>query len=244
VVSLVTALFTRMAAAAGAGRTDDVRADTSLAVRLTGVVTVISTVAVVVLGRDLTGAIFAGTPSEDTDSIALVTAAMALGLVAFSAGYLFQRVYYAFEDARTPFWIQTVVVAVWTAGSVLASVVLPPRWVTPGIGLAMSVSNVAGVVLSAVLLRRRIGGLDGARVLRTHGRMAVAAVAAGLAAWAADAGTHAVTDGLVSGAPRSVLTLAVAGTVLVACYGVGLRLLRVEELDVVAGPVLRRLRRR
>jgi len=244
VVSLVTALFTRMAAAAGAGRTDDVRADTSLAVRLTGVVTVISTVAVVVLGRDLTGAIFAGNGSEDTDSIALVTSAMALGLVAFSAGYLFQRVYYAFEDARTPFLIQTVVVAVWTAGSLLASVVLPPQWVTPAIGLAMSVSNVAGVALSAVLLRRRIGSLDGARVLRAHGRMAVAAVAAGLVAWAADAGTHAATDGVVSGAPRSVLALAVAGTLLVTCYAAGLRLLRVEEFDVVAGPVLRRLRRR
>src|SRR5690606_5900033 len=38
-VSLVTAVFTRVSAAAAAGRTDDVRADASLAVRLTGVVT-------------------------------------------------------------------------------------------------------------------------------------------------------------------------------------------------------------
>ena len=39
---------------------------------------------------------------------------MILGLVPFSAQYLFQRVFYAFDDARTPFWVQVLVIPVWT----------------------------------------------------------------------------------------------------------------------------------
>ena len=239
-VSLVTAVFTRMASAAAANRTDDVRADVSVAVRLTGVVTVLATVAFVVLGRDLARAVFLGLDSSDTDSIALVTGAMVLGLVAFSASYLFQRVYYAYEDARTPFAVQVVVLVVWTAGSLLASAVLAPAWVTPGIGLAMSLSNVVGVTLSAVLLRRRIGGLDGPRVLRTHVRLLVAALVAGLVAWVVDTGVHALAG---PGAGGAYLGLATAGLALVLTYAGALKVLRVPELDIVAGPILRRLGR-
>ena len=36
---------------------------------------------------------------------------MIIGLVPFSAQYLFQRVFYAFTDARTPFWVQVLVIA-------------------------------------------------------------------------------------------------------------------------------------
>jgi putative peptidoglycan lipid II flippase len=239
-VSLVTAVFTRMAAAAGAGRTDEVRADTSLAVRLTGVATVLATVAFVVLGRDLARAVFFRNAQADTDGIALVTGAMILGLVAFSAMYLFQRVYYAYEDARTPFWIQVVVVVIWTSGSLLSAAVLPPAWVTPGIGLAMSASNLVGAVISAMLLRRRIGGLDGARVLRTHIQLVVAAVAAGVAGWLVDAGVHAAVG---FGRLSSYLALLVAGVTMIAVYGTALRVMRVQEFDLLMGPVQARLRK-
>ncbi|HEY6793749.1 MAG TPA: murein biosynthesis integral membrane protein MurJ [Kineosporiaceae bacterium] len=239
-VSLVTAVFTRMAAAAGAGRTDDVRADASLGVRLTGVATVIATVGYVVLGRDLARAVFFRSQPAETDSIALVAGAMILGLVAFSATYMFSRAFYAYEDARTPFAVQVAVVIVWMAGSLAAARLLPPDWVTPGIGLAMSAGNLAGAVLAAALLRRRLGGLDGARLLRTHGQLLVAALAAGLVAWFVGSGLHAVIG--VSTA-ASVAVLAVAGSALVAVYAGLLRLMHVEEFGVLAEPLLRRVRR-
>jgi putative peptidoglycan lipid II flippase len=239
-VSLVTAVFTRMAVAASAGRTDDVRADASLAVRLTGVATVVATAAVVVLGPDLARAVFFRNTAAETESIALVTTAMTLGLVAFSAMYMFQRVYYAYEDARTPFWIQVAVVTVWTAGSLVSAAVLPPEWVTPGIGLSMSVANVVGVLLAAALLRRRIGGVDGARVLAQHARLLVAAVVAGAVGWAAARGVHAVAG---TGTGQAYLSLLVAGGLLLGTYVLVVRALRVPELDLVTGPLLRRLHR-
>ena len=117
-VSLVTALFTRMSTAAAAGQTSEVRHDVSLGLRLTGVATVLSTAAVLVLGPDIASTLFAGNTLRDTDAIAYTTMAMILGVVPFSAQYLLQRAFYAYEDARTPFLIQLPVIA--TGVTVLA----------------------------------------------------------------------------------------------------------------------------
>ncbi|GMA87085.1 hypothetical protein GCM10025868_23350 [Angustibacter aerolatus] len=104
-VSLVTALFTRMSRSAADGDTSGVRRDLSVGLRLTGVATVLAFAGVAALGPDLTGTIFFRSGHSETDAIAAITTAMMVGLVPFSAQYLFQRVFYALEDARTPFLV-------------------------------------------------------------------------------------------------------------------------------------------
>src|SRR5438309_7732807 len=99
--------------------------------------------------------------------LAWTTAAMMVGLVPFSAMYLFQRVFYAFGDARTPFWVQVVVIVVWSAGNVIAGARLQGAPVVIGIGVAMTVSNVVGALVLGVLTSRRIGGVDAVRVFST-----------------------------------------------------------------------------
>ena len=101
-VSLVTALFTRMSHAVVAGRLDAVRADVSIALRTTGVATVLATVAFACSARTSPRCCSPRTPAH-RGGLAWATTAMVLGLVPFSAMYLFQRVFYAFGDARTPF---------------------------------------------------------------------------------------------------------------------------------------------
>jgi putative peptidoglycan lipid II flippase len=239
-VSLVTAVFTRMSVSASADRTDDVRADASLAVRLTGVATVLATVAMIVLSRDLTRTIWVGNSRADTDALALTTACMAVGLVPFSAQYLFSRVFYAYEDARTPFWIQVATVSIWAGGSTVCAAVLRPEWIVPGIGLSMSLSSLVGAGLSVAILRRRLGGLDGTTLARTHGRLVTAAVAAGLLGWLVSTGLHlAAGPGLVG----SGLALTAAAVTMIVGYGVLLRVMRVEELDLVLAPLKSRLGR-
>lgn len=237
-VSLVTALFTRMSHAAAAGRTDDIRADLSLGLRSTGVATVAATGAFVVLGRDAATMVFLGNGRSSVDALYLVTLAMVVGLVPFSAQYLLQRVFYAFEDARTPFRIQVVVTLVWTAGNLASLMLLPGRWVTIGVGVGMSVSNLAGVGLSLVLLRRRIGSTDGAAVLRSHVQFGVAVTGAAASAWLVSLAVHAVAG---SGRVGSLLALMVAGPVMLAMYAGLLRRMHADELDAVLAPVLSRL---
>lgn len=240
-VSLVTALFTRMARSAVARRNDQVRDDLSLGLRLTGVVTVLATAVFIALGPEVIATLFGSAKPGEQRAITLVTVAMVLGLVPFSAQYLFQRVFYVFEDAKTPFLIQLPVVATWSLGNLASLWLMPPRYIVVGVGLSMTAGNVLGALLSIKLLRRRLGRLDGARVLGTHLRLVVAAAVAGVLGWATAQGLQRLAG---DGWAVTVLATTVAGLVLVGGYAVMLRLLRVTELDEMLGPLLRRAGRR
>lgn len=239
-VSLVTALFTRMSAAAADSDVPALRRDLSLGLRLTGVATVLATAGMLALAPDITRTLFVGSAADATRAIAYATMAMVLGLVPFSAQYLFQRAFYAGEDARTPFMVQLPVVAVIAVTSYLASVLLSPDHVVIGVALGMALGYTVGAVLSAVLLRRRIGRLDGSRVLRTYLRLLSAAVPAALAGWAASAVSHRVLgDSWFAGA----VGLGVGGSLVLAVFVLLCRAMHVSELTDVAAPVLARLRR-
>jgi putative peptidoglycan lipid II flippase len=240
-VSLVTALFTRMARSAADGRTDDIRADLSLGLRITAVATVPATVLMLAVGPELTRVAFFGSPQATTDGIALVAMAMMLGVSAFSAQYLMQRVFYAFEDARTPFLVQIPVVLTWTAGNLLSLQQLPARYIVVGVGLSMSAANLLGAALSAVLLRRRLGTLDGRRVSGTYLRVTAAAALAGGVGWGVSNGMHGL---LGPSRLAAVGVLAVSLLVLAGVYVLLLRLLRVGELDLLLRPLLARFRPR
>ena len=236
-VSLVTALFTRMARSAVAGRRQEVRADLSLGLRLTGVVTVLATAVFLALGPDITATLFPNNTAAETEGIARVAAAMVIGLVPFSAQYLFQRVFYVFEDARTPFLIQLPVVLTWSAGNLISLWLVPAQWVVVGVGLSMTLGNVIGALLSVRLLRRRLDRLDGHRVLRTYLRLALAGGTAGGLGWLAARAVHSL------GEPSWVLdaaATAIGGLLLVGCYLGLLRLLRVTELSEMVRPLLGR----
>ena len=237
-VSLVTALFTRMSESAAAGRRELVRRDLSVGLRLTGVASVLSVAAMVAVGPDLTATLFLKNSPADTQAIAGAATALMLGLVPCSAQYLFQRAFYAFADARTPFFIQVPVVLTIAATSFASGHLLDPQHIVIGIGLGMAVGYTVGAVLSAGALHRRLGGLDGRRVLRTYLRLALAAVpavvAGRLVAWAAHSWLRDTKT-------ASALALVVGGTAVLAVYLLACRLLRVTELGELAEPLLKRL---
>jgi len=240
-VSLVTALFTRMSRAASENRFRDVRDDLSLGLRLTGLATVVSTAAILALGPDITAAMFAGSHREVTRGIAYVVMAMVLGLIPFSAQYLFQRVFYAFEDAKTPFFIQIAIGTTWATGNLISLFVLrdsAPEFIVVGVGLSMAAANTVGASLSYVILRRRFGDLDGRQVLRAHVEMIVVAAIGGVVAWLLARSTHAMLpDTWIS----YVIATVIGGTALLLIYVAGLRQLGVREVEDVLGPVLCRL---
>ena len=105
----------------------------------------------------------------------------------------------------------------------------------------MSVSYVVGAVIAQWRLRRRLGGVDGARVLR----MLVRASLAALVSAAVGYGVLVLLGrGLSTGFMASLIQCAVVGTVMGLTYVGALRVLRVRELDSLLQPVLRRLRGR
>ena len=237
-VSLVTALFTRMSRAALVGDLGEVRADVHKGLRLTAVATVPATVGAFVLGFAATATLYPFNSEASTRGIAEVMMAMMVGLVPFGAFYLLQRVFYAFEDGKTPFRMQIVVTVVATIAN-FASLLLPLRWIAVGVGAGQALSSVAGMVVGLGLARRRLHVLPMGEVIRTYVRLGVASVVAAAAAYVVQLGVGQVVEGKLF----SPVALVVGGLVFAGIYVVVARRMRVREIDDLVGPVVERARR-
>ncbi|MEV2213735.1 murein biosynthesis integral membrane protein MurJ [Streptomyces sp. NPDC050997] len=234
-VSLVTALLPRMSRAVAEGRIGDLRADLARALRVSGVVIVPAGFLFVALGPQLAVLLFAhGTAdAASAEPLGQMLQAFGLGLIPFSAQYLLLRGFYAFEDTRTPFFMACWIAAVNIALATVCQVVLPVRWAVTGMAGAYTLSYLAGLALTARLLRRKVGGrLDDGTLRRTYAKLLCAAGLAAALGWVAARACAAFTD---SGTWSTALAL-VAGTVTIALGYLGLaRLLRVDEVRRLPG---------
>ncbi|MCY7372641.1 MAG: murein biosynthesis integral membrane protein MurJ [Spirochaetaceae bacterium] len=230
-VSVVTGMLPRLSSDAADGRLTDVRHQLSEAWRLTAVPVVLAAAGYVALGPDLAGVLYSGTSVEGARYIGLIVAALAVGLPAFSAQYIALRGFYAFEDTRTPFLLQCAIAATNVALALAAYAFLPLRGKMIGVAAAYALTYVLGLALSTAVLRRRVGGLDGPRVLRTYARLVTAAVPSALAGWGV---SWLVARRLGDGLSGSVASLAAGGAVLLVLYLLLGRALRVRELAALA----------
>jgi putative peptidoglycan lipid II flippase len=237
-VSVMTGLLPRMSREAADGDLVAVRRSLSEAWRLTGVGVMLCAALLVALGPQLAGVLYSSAP-EAPDSgyyIGLVTAAFALGLPAFSAQYIALRGFYAFEDTRTPFYLQVVIATTNVVLALAFYAALPLRWKMVGVAFAYSLTYVGGLALSTSMLRRRTAGLDGTAVVRHYVRLLVAAVPSAALAWLV---AWLIGESAGHGLVGSLIALAAGGSVLLVGYVGTARLLHVDELT----QLLRRVRR-
>ncbi|MFF3918468.1 murein biosynthesis integral membrane protein MurJ [Streptomyces sp. NPDC001852] len=234
-VSLVTAILPRMSRAGAERRLDDVREDISRGLRVTGVAIVPAAFFFLAFGPQVATVMFSYGSGGATSAHPLghMLQAFALGLIPFSGQYLLLRGFYAFEDTRTPFWM-----AVWisTLDIVLATgchLFLPTRWAVTGMAAAYAVSYAIGLVITGLRLRRRLEGrLDGKRLLRTYGKLTVAAATAGGVGWAA----ARACEGLIAApATDSLLALMAGAIVMLTLFLLLACLLRITELRSLPG---------
>ncbi|WP_454050533.1 murein biosynthesis integral membrane protein MurJ [Cellulomonas sp. Marseille-Q8402] len=237
-VSLATALFTRLSGRAASGDTAGVRGDLSLGLRTVGVFTVLATTGIAVLAFPLGRVLFPESTDPEVHALAQTVVALVLGLVAFGVWSLCQRVYYAYEDARGMVPIQVLMAAVVVIGTELGHALLPDTsWVAAACA-SMALSYGIGAVVALVAVRRRLGGVDGPRVLGLHLKALVGAVVAA----GAGLGLLALLGPVETWG--SAVVACVLGAVLMTGVYVGvLLLLRVRELRTLAAPLLRRVGR-
>jgi putative peptidoglycan lipid II flippase len=241
-VSVVTALLPRMSRHAAEDRLDRVTEDVSTGLRLTAVAIVPAALLFLALGREAGVTIYSlgDVGLQGSVVIGQTLAAFGLGLVPFSAFHLLLRGFYAQEDTRTPALVNIWVNAANLAAAFVAVAVLPVRLQVVGLAAAYGMSYVLGVVIAAWVLRRRLGSLDGRRVLTTYGLLAVAGLAGtALAFAAARASTSLVGEGFAGS-----VTGLVVGTALGLTLYAGLALrLRVDAVTELVGMVRARLGR-
>lgn len=239
-VSLATAYFTRMSTHARDGNLSAVRSDFLESVSRIGFFMILASAGLVVVSLPFARQ-FGGEP-DSIRAMALVIALYSLGLVAFSVLFVVQRVFYALEDTRTPFFLQVVQATIFIALA-LGVATLPVGQIAWGLALSASIAGGIQTLVALVVLRRKLGGLSLKPLIVNFAKFALAALpasAAGLGlllGWGgADGGAYLSESALWSGVVMGGITLA-----MVLVYGGVSLLLRSEDARAVTGPVLRRL---
>ncbi|MFF3323289.1 murein biosynthesis integral membrane protein MurJ [Streptomyces sp. NPDC002889] len=240
-VSVMAALLPRISRAAHDGDPGAVRDDISQGLRNSAVAIVPVAFAFLALGVPMSTLLFASSGLEAAQGMGFILMAFGLGLIPYSVQYVVLRGFYAYEDTRTPFY-NTVIVALVNAGaSALSYALLPSRWAVVGMAASYGLAYAVGVGIAWRRLKNRLGGdLDGAHVMRTYARLAMASMPA-----AAVAGVIAfgVMKGLGHGAAGSLVALAAGGIALLGVFFVAAKRMRIEELNAMVGMVRGRLGR-
>jgi putative peptidoglycan lipid II flippase len=235
-VSVITALLPGMSQHAANHDLGALRERLSTGVRATFLLILPAAVGLFVLGEPIIRFLLENgvmSPTS-TELVASVLRYFVIGLVPFSLYQFFRQTFNALQDTKTPFLINCASVALNTAVNI-------PMFAWLGVeGLAAghAIAYTFGVAVQAWLLRRRIGGLDGTRVVRSAARIAGAAAGMGLLVWAVSAAGQGMLDpaGPLGDLALVVLTVGTG----ISGYLALAHLLRVEELGFVWALVRRR----
>jgi putative peptidoglycan lipid II flippase len=160
-VSLLTALMPKMSRSAANNDNDQIVRDLLFGNRMSSVLLMPFSVLMTVSGVAIGVAAFGFGKSGVTGGtgIGLALALSAFGLVPYAITLLQLRVFYAMKDARTPTYIQALMVAVRIGLLYFFLAVSEPEQLAVGVSLAMSLSFVFGAVVGQVWLRIRLGRL-------------------------------------------------------------------------------------
>ncbi len=233
-VAVATVSLPALSRAAVRSDLPGVRAMLSESVRLVFLLTVPAALYLAVFANPILSLLFqhGRFHAGDTAATAEALVMYCIGLPAFAAVGIFTRAFYALGDTRTPVRSTFIAVGVNLGLNLLlvgplAGLGLAHR----GLALATSVTSLANLALLALWLRRRLGGVDGARMLGSLARIAAAGtVASGIALWA----LGPLADASGEPVPVRAAVVAAGGLAWLALHLVLLRLFRVEELAMVA----------
>ena len=242
-VSIATAYFTRMSLNAHSGNRARMRADLSASLRSIGLLIIFAAVALSVVAYPF-ARFFTDTGFADVRGMANVILAFLPGLVMFSALFVLQRVFYALGDNRTPFLLQCFQSGLFVLGALLCAA-LPSQWIGAGVAAVTSFAGSSQAVVAVVLVRSRLGGIDGRRILRRYLQFLALALVSGaaglllvLALGGLDAAGFAQSTKLAA-----MLTIGLAGTVMALVYFALLAVFRNPELKSAGSVLLGRFRR-
>ena len=175
-ISIVTALLPHLSRLAIAKDVEEVRKQLIRAIRMVGVVTVPSAVALLLFGPLMTQSLYLGISLEDARYIGFVLSALSIGLVAFSINLILIRGFNAFEDTKTQVLSILIINIISVALSYVFLETLDSYWVTVGLGLAFSVSYIVGLFITISLLKKHIGRLQVSDFAAQHGLLLIASL--------------------------------------------------------------------
>lgn len=238
-VSVITALLPGMSSFAVREDWNGFRSNLSSGIRATLLLVLPAAVGYLVLGEPIVRLLLehGNTTARSTDLVVDVLRFFVIGLVPFSLFQLFLRAFYALQDTKTPFLINCLAVAF----NVAIDFPLFSAFGVRGLAAGHAASYLVGALLQGAVLARRLGGIDGSRILRSGGRIALAAGLMGGCVLA----LYGVVDtwsegGAISGQIAAVLLPVTVGALVYLGLTVALK---VEETSMIRDVIRQRFKR-
>ena len=170
-ISIVTALLPHLSKLAIEKNVEEVKKQLVRAIRLCGVVTVPSSIALLLFGPLMTEVLYFGISLEDSRYIGYVLSALSLGLVAFSINLILIRGFNAFEDTKTQVLSILIINIISSGLSYLFLELLKSDQVTIGLGLAFAISYIVGLFVTVSLLKKHVGRFEYSHFVGQHLRL-------------------------------------------------------------------------
>ena len=238
-VSIAAASTPALSRLAAVGDTARMRATVASAIGLMLVLNLPATVGLMVLAIPIVGLIFEHGRFTPADTVATARALQlyAIGLVAYSVVRIVSPAFYALRSSRIPVAASIISVVV----NIALNIVLVRVMGYAGLALGTSLAAIVNAAVQLVLLRRRLDGIDGQRIMLTFVKVVAAAITMGAVAWYAEAVLNQSFPG--ASVPLQAARLTVVIVVSLGVLTAAAAILRLREFYEARDMVLGRLRR-
>ena len=237
--SIGTAVLPAVSRHATAGDAAAVRRTVSRGLALMLVLNVPATLGLIVLAVPIVQLLFERGRFLPADTAATAGALRlyAIGLAGYSAVRIASPTFYAIGESRVPAIVSGAAILV----NVSASVLLVRTIGFAGLALGTSLAAIANAALLLWLLRSRLGGLEGRRLLSTVAKIGASAIVMAIVARA----IQRAMDGVMPGAGFAVrafrLAFSIGGGLTALAFTA--KMSRIEEFDDVTSMFLGRVRK-
>jgi len=228
-VSLVTALFPRMAKAANSS--DDSALRTHLRVGLDGILMTLLPASVFLFftAPYLCVVLFARGASSLDESLATgqLVQMFCFGLIPFSIYYLLLRIFYSRENTSVPFYLNLSLNVIALGGALIAYQVLPVQSRVLGLVAAMVTSYIVSTAITLLVVRKVTRGLGLGRLFRTVTKSLLVSLVIGGVCWVS---LTSIAPEVTNDMFRNLIALVVASIASAGAFALIWRLLGIRNL--------------
>jgi putative peptidoglycan lipid II flippase len=235
-----TAILPTLSAYAAKNAIGDLRSGVSFGLRAVLALNIPASIFMVIMADPIIRTVYMSGKYTSSD-VAAASGALAfysVGIFAWAGQAIVARGFFAMQDTITPVVVGSVVTVIF----VPLNYVLMLAMGHDGLALATSIAATIHLIGLMALLRKRLHGLEGGKIVSSLGKVFAATALMTAVVFAVKSGTAQAVD-VLSRHGAAMATLLAAGAASMVYLG-ALRLLRAEEADFVWGLVRRRFGRR
>lgn len=238
-IAVAVAVFPTLTGFAARGEREDFKKTMSLGVRTIIFITLPAAAGLIALRTPIIRLLFQQGlfTAEDTRATAFALLFYCIGLFAYSAIQLLNRVFYSLQDTKTPVAVGILTIAV----NIVLNFLLIKPLAHGGLALAYSLAGIVNMAGLLYILRIKLGTIDGKKIAVSFMQTLAVSVMTGLAAfWSARLTAVLVDTTAKLGQMMEVGAGVSAGTLV---FVILVLVLKMEEGELALSLLRRRLRR-